>query len=50
MNSCKYEENKAMINKVWKEFKTSYDAIQKEKAEIACAELLKTEAQEKAKV
>lgn len=39
-----------MVDSVWKTFKKQFETIQQEKADIACAELLQTEAQEKAKV
>lgn len=39
-----------MVGRIWKAFKAKFEIIQQEKADIACAELLQTEAEEKAKV
>lgn len=39
-----------MVDRVWRSFKKKFELIQQEKADLACAELLHTEALEKAKV
>jgi len=39
-----------MIESAWTEFKVRFEMIQRLKADIACEELLRSEAQEKAKV
>ena len=39
-----------MVDRVWRTFKMKFEMIQQEKSDLACAELLKNEAMEKAKV